>query len=390
MLPFNSSHIIVGGMKLSIQPNVSTCGPGYTLLGLESSSIFIGRMYVSFYNAIFGSCDMLKKAAQNDLLIRNRRLLIVISKPGLSKDSLYQASEAFLNRIRTDYYKYIKLPQAFKEVRVFTIKVNYSSEPVSKINPEWEKWNKDRGIDVKTDNKDKETTDKNAQNDGQSGNKNNSNSNSSNNNNSSNGHNDRDNNSNDKDVKKDDKKDDKHKSRGKYSDNKGYVGYNYGGYGSDEECGYKRRNNYDYFPFKSVPPKEITVIKWIPELIVKQVGQTYKPIEYLYMSNKDKRYLQAILSNFTTNSELYQKLGIQHKMSLLVHGKPGTGKTTAIRSIASFLQRDIYYLDLKGIRNNSHLQMIFELLQSNCRGGGVVVMEDIDCMTDIVLNRSMS
>lgn len=37
---------------------------------------------------------------------------------------------------------------------------------------------------------------------------------------------------------------------------------------------------------------------------------------------------------------------------------------------------------------DTHLQLVFDYLQANCGGGVVVVMEDIDAMTDIVLART--
>jgi len=261
----------------------------------------------------------------------------------LNRNDLYLATQEFMNNIRVEYYKHIKMPQAFKEVKVFTIKINYIEETTTEDNPEWEESDDDENDENHENGESEETEDKS---------KNKTKTKKSEKKNS---------------EKLDEKEDDKKQRKQQWKRHQ------------------KQRNK-----FGQNIPRQITKTKITPKLVTKQVGQTYKPLEYLYMEDKDKKHLQAILGNFTTNSELYQRLGIMHKLTCMLYGNPGCGKSTAIRSIASYLQRDIYYLDLKGIRSNAHLQMIFDYLQTNCGGGGVVVMEDIDCMTDIVLSRTMS
>jgi AAA+ superfamily predicted ATPase len=66
----------------------------------------------------------------------------------------------------------------------------------------------------------------------------------------------------------------------------------------------------------------------------------------------------------------------------------GTGKSSTILAIASFLQKNPYYVDLTNVETNEELQMIFDYVYTNCVSGGIVVMEDIDCMTDVVKKRA--
>lgn len=52
-------------------------------------------------------------------------------------------------------------------------------------------------------------------------------------------------------------------------------------------------------------------------------------------------------------------LGRMQKMTLLLHGPPGTGKTSTIRAIAAATKRNIVNVDLTLIKNNQELMSIF-------------------------------
>jgi ATP-dependent 26S proteasome regulatory subunit len=71
----------------------------------------------------------------------------------------------------------------------------------------------------------------------------------------------------------------------------------------------------------------------------------------------------------------------------MCHGKQGTGKTTTILAIASYLGLDIYYVDLNGVKTNSELKMLFNYVRDQNLTNGMIVFEDIDAMTKIVHKR---
>lgn len=326
LLPFKkNSYITIGGTMLKCNPLETVLSDGSNPIDICMSfnmDKYYNGLFKNFKETLIGNHDEDFEATFKNMVMRDGSStempsLIFTGTDTSSHDELYGDIQDFLQSISNDYYKFIKLPQAYKEVKIFTIKIQYLDKPKSIPNPEWEKYCKNKQLE----------RDQNAKND--------------------------------KDEKNDEDED---KSQ------------------SDKSP--KKRGKEP-----NPPPETLTIMEKSPELQIKQVRHAYKPIEYLYMSKNDKTRLQSIISNFTTNAELYTKLGIQHKMALMLHGKPGTGKTTAIISIASFLQRDIYYLDLQGILTNSHLQLVFDYLQANCGGGSVVVLEDIDCMTPIVLKR---
>ena len=72
----------------------------------------------------------------------------------------------------------------------------------------------------------------------------------------------------------------------------------------------------------------------------------------------------------------------------LVCVQPGTGKSTTIAAIATFLRKDLHYVSLGTVRTNTELRALFDHVTRNCaNGGGIVVMEDVDAMTPVVLRR---
>ena len=53
------------------------------------------------------------------------------------------------------------------------------------------------------------------------------------------------------------------------------------------------------------------------------------------------------LSQYKYKGQILKDMGLQNKLNLLLYGIPGTGKSTTIQAVATFLQKDIYYVDLQ-------------------------------------------
>jgi hypothetical protein len=102
----------------------------------------------------------------------------------------------------------------------------------------------------------------------------------------------------------------------------------------------------------------------------------------------------------------YQRKGLSAKLSILLHGKPGTGKTSLIRSIASELECGIHVLNLNGVKDDTEFNKLIRyftrqkidsdsdsnsdsdsdsdkgrerVLEEN-RDVNLLVIEDIDCI----------
>jgi chaperone BCS1 len=135
-----------------------------------------------------------------------------------------------------------------------------------------------------------------------------------------------------------------------------------------------------------IPPDTIEVVDVKKTLDTKWIKKTSKSLNTLYLRRSDKTRLLYILEQFKTMSTMYTEHEISYKLNILLSGKPGTGKSTAIRAIATYLERNIYFVNLKSIKTNRELAEVFEHIQKTC-GNGIVIFEDIDCACDIVHTR---
>ncbi|CAD5324411.1 unnamed protein product [Arabidopsis thaliana] len=103
----------------------------------------------------------------------------------------------------------------------------------------------------------------------------------------------------------------------------------------------------------------------------------------LAMDPKKKEEILNDLAAFSNGKEYYKKIGKAWKRGYLLHGPPGTGKSTMIAAMANHLNYSIYDLELTAIRNNSELRKLLTATSSK----SIIVIEDIDCSLDLTGKR---
>lgn len=138
------------------------------------------------------------------------------------------------------------------------------------------------------------------------------------------------------------------------------------------------------------PAKLCTKIKHVTNVNATHINDIYKDMSNLYLRKKDKARLMNCLLQFREKKALMKALGIPNKLGVLLYGEPGTGKSSTIHAIASFLKKNIYYIQLNEVQSNEQLHMLFNYVTKNCTEGGIIVMEDIDAMTNVVHKRDTS
>ncbi|CAD6256330.1 unnamed protein product [Miscanthus lutarioriparius] len=94
-----------------------------------------------------------------------------------------------------------------------------------------------------------------------------------------------------------------------------------------------------------------------------------------------KRHRKLVLDSYLPkdrprSEEYHSKVGKAWKRGYLLHGPPGTGKSTMIGAMANFLEYDVYDLDLTSIKDNAELRKLF--LDTTDRS--IIVIEDIDAI----------
>jgi len=109
-----------------------------------------------------------------------------------------------------------------------------------------------------------------------------------------------------------------------------------------------------------------------------------------------KKEVLSKIDFFLHNREWYYEKGIPYSLGIGLYGPPGTGKTSFIKALANYTDRNIIMISLKLIKTKSQLENFFfenrynENNESNSIAFDkkIIVFEDIDCIGDIVLDRS--
>jgi len=82
-----------------------------------------------------------------------------------------------------------------------------------------------------------------------------------------------------------------------------------------------------------------------------------KNIENVYIA--DSTRICSMLKHFVNKTGIYANPNTIHKFGLLLHGPPGTGKTSMIKAISKYLNRSIVYISLKDVQSDKALFEIF-------------------------------
>ena len=110
---------------------------------------------------------------------------------------------------------------------------------------------------------------------------------------------------------------------------------------------------------------------------------------------EDKENVINKIDFFLNNQEWYKKYGVPHTLGIGLYGNPGTGKTSFIKAMANYTKRHIITISLKLLKTREQLENVFYETQYNELNNSdsiqfknkIIVFEDIDCNSDIVLTR---
>jgi chaperone BCS1 len=120
-----------------------------------------------------------------------------------------------------------------------------------------------------------------------------------------------------------------------------------------------------------------------------------KTFESLFF--REKEPLLNLIDNFHNRTGRYKVKGFPHKLGVLLHGPPGSGKTSLIKALAQHTGRSIVNVPLARISTNAELQSIFFDRAYHVQGQYVpvklgykdiiFVMEDVDAASKVVKRR---
>ena len=112
---------------------------------------------------------------------------------------------------------------------------------------------------------------------------------------------------------------------------------------------------------------------------------------------RQKESLINVINHFQQKSGKYAVPGYPHKIGILLHGPPGTGKTSMIKALAQYTNRSIVNVPISRITTNSELMDVFFDQRYHVHGVDVpvkmgfkdviFVMEDVDAASKVVRRR---
>jgi chaperone BCS1 len=103
-----------------------------------------------------------------------------------------------------------------------------------------------------------------------------------------------------------------------------------------------------------------------------------RPLETVHFDENTKAELVADIKNYLdpNTRKFYTARGIPYRRGYLLHGTPGTGKTSLSLALAGHFGLELYLLHLPSVREDGELERLFTALPPRC----IVLLEDIDAV----------
>lgn len=98
-----------------------------------------------------------------------------------------------------------------------------------------------------------------------------------------------------------------------------------------------------------------------------------RPMKSLALNPKTREMFVSNMDHFLNNKEEFYKLGLPHKMTWVLHGVPGSGKSSIIRSLASDYDMNVCNLPLSGLSDNNFRDAVM-----SAPSNSIIVIEDFD------------
>lgn len=127
---------------------------------------------------------------------------------------------------------------------------------------------------------------------------------------------------------------------------------------------------------------------------------TNKCLDNIY--GRTARVVRDRVRFFLKNPSWYETRGIPYTLGILMHGPPGCGKTSIIKALCKETQRHVFNIRLNESTTVSQLTQFFYEDRVHVVIDGVsqtftvpmdkriLVLEDVDCLTDLVMKRESS
>ncbi|KAI7908773.1 hypothetical protein M0657_012140 [Pyricularia oryzae] len=108
------------------------------------------------------------------------------------------------------------------------------------------------------------------------------------------------------------------------------------------------------------------------------LSKAKRSLNTVYLKDDTKKQLVSDIEDYLRAStrKYYHDRGIPYRRGYLLHGPPGTGKTSLSLALAGKFNLDVYMLHIPSVRHDNELTTLFTKLPPSC----IVLLEDVDAL----------
>jgi chaperone BCS1 len=104
-------------------------------------------------------------------------------------------------------------------------------------------------------------------------------------------------------------------------------------------------------------------------------GYSPRVLDSVVLGPGEKEHLLQDVAQFRRLKQRYERLGVPYHRGYLLHGPPGTGKTSLVSALAAYFGLSIYTVNLADFSDRSLMVAVNDVPRNS-----VLLFEDIDCM----------
>lgn len=123
-----------------------------------------------------------------------------------------------------------------------------------------------------------------------------------------------------------------------------------------------------------------------------------KSLDNIFLEPETREMLLSQVTRFN-DPNWYAERGLPRTLGILLHGQPGCGKTSFIKTMCAHLKRRVLIVDFKLVKTIAHLRKIFSGNFREDKDDGdvhrftkdntIYVFEDFDCMSSVFMDRNL-